>query len=352
MLTPFLHRLPCSRGDLSTTTLLWLYRSRRNASTKDLRHAAALLIAAAGVKLPPTLNVTAEVPTNTSTDSASIQYLSGLRFLGQPNVPALKELARVYEAGMFSHDECSLLLTGLLIVHISVCIMQQIPPGGGLMPFVGYGSASSTRFQLRQDTACMVHSYLRQTVSACCSLAHHLHQPLTCHSPGEGVAVDAAIAHDLFKRAAELGDPDAQADMAVRYSLGLQPTSGNAPMLYELTPPNIPEALLNYFFGAAGNDTFAQMALGFRHMYGVDVPQSCQAGLLYYNRVAEQVVEAARYPGSLPQVVYSMSQVLMQAATIAHEHISRFQKATVKMAEAASTAVPMPSCLQVANFAK
>ncbi len=119
--------------------------------------------------------------------------------------------------------------------------------------------------------------------------------------------MDAAIAHDLFKRAAELGDPDAQADMAVRYSLGLQPTSSNEDMLYELTTPNTPEALLNYFFAAAGNDTFAQMAMGYRHMYGVDVPHSCQAGLLYYNPVAERVVEAARYPGSLPQVLGAFS---------------------------------------------
>lgn len=91
--------------------------------------------------------------------------------------------------------------------------------------------------------------------------------------------------------------------MAVRYSLGLKPATGSETMLYELGTPNIPEALLNYFFGAAGNDTFAQIALGYRHMYGVDVPQSCQAGLLYYNPVAEQVVEAARYPGRLPQVL-------------------------------------------------
>lgn len=133
---------------------------------------------------------------------------------------------------------------------------------------------------------------------------------------GEGVAVDAAIAHDLFKRAAELGDPDAQADMAVRYSLGLQPYSSNEHMLYSLSSPNQSEALLNYFFSAAGNDTFAQMALGYRHMYGVDVPQSCQAGLLYYNPVAEEVVEAARYPGSLPQVsVYCLPFCKSQAHT-------------------------------------
>ena len=129
---------------------------------------------------------------------------------------------------------------------------------------------------------------------------------------GEGVTADPAIAHDLFKRAAELGDPDAQADMAVRYALGLQPTSHTkGQLLYELGSPDISAALLHYFFAASGNDSFAQMALGYRHMYGVDVPQSCQAGLLYYNPVAEQVVEAARYPGTLPQVTSACCCLLL-----------------------------------------
>ena len=117
------------------------------------------------------------------------------------------------------------------------------------------------------------------------------------------MSVDTCIVHDLFKRAAELGDADAQADMGVRYNLGLHPSTSSETTLYHLEAPNMPEGLLNYFFGAAGNDSFAQMALGYRHMYGVDVPQSCQAGLLYYNPVAEQVIQASRYPNQLPQVL-------------------------------------------------
>lgn len=81
-------------------SIIEMHRNKRAASTKDLRHAAALLIAAAGVKLPPSLNVTAEASSNISTDAANSQYSSGLQFVGQTNVPALKELARVYEAGM------------------------------------------------------------------------------------------------------------------------------------------------------------------------------------------------------------------------------------------------------------
>ena len=61
-------------------------------------------------------------------------------------------------------------------------------------------------------------------------------------------------------------------------------------------------ALLHYYFAAAGNDTFAQMALGYRHAHGLGVPQSCTAAVLYYNPVAEQVIELARHPSSLPEV--------------------------------------------------
>lgn len=115
-------------------------------------------------------------------------------------------------------------------------------------------------------------------------------------------------------------------------------------------------ALLHYYFAAAGNSSFAQLALGYRHAHGLGVPRSCQSAVsfssqitkfveriqqscllppqqdtvpsmcgplpllwqlmcrsgnfanllvlqvLYYNPVAEQVVELARFPNSLPQV--------------------------------------------------
>lgn len=60
-----------------------------------------MLIAAAGVRLPAALNVTAEA--DTSSDAFSPQYTSGLQFPGTPSLPALKELARVYEAGTFQN---------------------------------------------------------------------------------------------------------------------------------------------------------------------------------------------------------------------------------------------------------
>ena len=63
-----------------------------------------------------------------------------------------------------------------------------------------------------------------------------------------------------------------------------------------------PEALVHYFFAASGNDSFARMALGYRHMQGLGVPRSCQTAVLYYQPVAEEVVELAQTPDSLPFV--------------------------------------------------
>ena len=75
-----------------------MYRSKQGATRKDLQHAAALLIAAAGVKLPDPMNVTAQ-SSNMTVPQPDSQYASGIRFVGEANVEALRELARAYEAG-------------------------------------------------------------------------------------------------------------------------------------------------------------------------------------------------------------------------------------------------------------
>lgn len=56
------------------------------------------------------------------------------------------------------------------------------------------------------------------------------------------------------------------------------------------------------YFAAQGNSTEAQMALGHRHMFGLGVPKSCQAAVLYYHPAAEAVVQLVRAPGGFPQV--------------------------------------------------
>lgn len=73
-------------------------RSKHGATKKDLQHAAALLIAAGGVQLPASSNVTAHA-SNMTLHQPDPQYTSGIHFAGDSNVAALRELARAYEAG-------------------------------------------------------------------------------------------------------------------------------------------------------------------------------------------------------------------------------------------------------------
>jgi SEL1 protein len=57
-------------------------------------------------------------------------------------------------------------------------------------------------------------------------------------------------------------------------------------------------AVLYQYFAAAANRTGAQMALGYRHMYGIGVPQSCAAAVLYYTPAAEAALASG--PGGGP----------------------------------------------------
>ena len=59
---------------------------------------------------------------------------------------------------------------------------------------------------------------------------------------------------------------------------------------------------MHLYFAAAGNDSAAQMALGYRHMHGLGVQKSCQAAVLYYQAAAERVVELAKTPHNFPRV--------------------------------------------------
>ena len=57
--------------------------------------------------------------------------------------------------------------------------------------------------------------------------------------------------------------------------------------------------------------------LGYRHAHGLGVPKSCQAAVLYYQPVAEEVVGLARMPNSLPHVRTRLTQHTMR---LSHVH--------------------------------
>ncbi|CAD7697799.1 unnamed protein product [Ostreobium quekettii] len=120
---------------------------------------------------------------------------------------------------------------------------------------------------------------------------------------GQGVPCNLPLSLRLFRRAAELGDPEAHGEMGTRFSYGLQDeSSATTNQLIGFSMSDLPQALLHFSFGAFGNDTASQMALGYRHMSGQGVPQNCRTAVSYYNAAAERVIELGRMPGTLPYV--------------------------------------------------
>ena len=125
---------------------------------------------------------------------------------------------------------------------------------------------------------------------------------------GEGGPRDPGAALALAARAAAAGDPAAQRVVGLALATGARPTplspsssSSSKPLTrVKLVRPDWPRALPYLYFAAAGNDSLAQLALGFRHATGAGVPRSCAAAVLYYNPVAEAVIAAARSPVGLP----------------------------------------------------
>ncbi|KAL6764024.1 hypothetical protein V8C86DRAFT_2480771 [Haematococcus lacustris] len=122
---------------------------------------------------------------------------------------------------------------------------------------------------------------------------------------GWGCQQDAQLALELFRRAAALGEPEAQGQMAMRYALGLQyQDSWDEAGIVQFGEPDEDAALLHYFFAASGGDALARMALGYRHLHGLGVPKSCWTAAAYYTPVVEQVADLSVQPGgsNLPYV--------------------------------------------------
>ncbi|GIL51665.1 hypothetical protein Vafri_7607 [Volvox africanus] len=107
---------------------------------------------------------------------------------------------------------------------------------------------------------------------------------------GGGVSQDMRLALQLFRAASDRGDPEAQGYMGMFYSMGLdQLDSWDVAGIVAFGQPKRPEALLHYYFGALGGDMSSRMALGYRHLMGLGVPQSCWTAASYYQSAAEQV---------------------------------------------------------------
>ncbi|HJT42537.1 MAG TPA: tetratricopeptide repeat protein [Rhizomicrobium sp.] len=106
---------------------------------------------------------------------------------------------------------------------------------------------------------------------------------------GEGTKKDPARAEELYQRAAEVGLPTAQADLADMYLKG------------ELGPPDLGRALPLLEAAAAGNHPIAQYQLGQFYETGAPplIPQNLETARQLYERAAERGV-----PGASERAVY------------------------------------------------
>ncbi|KIY99497.1 hypothetical protein MNEG_8460 [Monoraphidium neglectum] len=122
---------------------------------------------------------------------------------------------------------------------------------------------------------------------------------------GRGVEPDHRLSLELFKKAADLGDPEAHGQMGLRHSVGLarpENLQGSSILRFDEASPDEPRALLHYYFGAAGGDTLSRLALAYRHTHGAGVPKSCWSAAAYYQPAAEGVVTSMVADGGVPQM--------------------------------------------------
>jgi len=96
---------------------------------------------------------------------------------------------------------------------------------------------------------------------------------------GEGCDANASRAVELFQIGADTGDAMSQFVLGLLYSWG----EGGL-------DKNEAAAVLHLHFAALSGHTGAEMSLGFRHLYGIGVPKSCQESVSYYTRVADKAV--------------------------------------------------------------
>ncbi|EDW98183.1 protein sel-1 homolog 1 [Drosophila yakuba] len=95
---------------------------------------------------------------------------------------------------------------------------------------------------------------------------------------GHWMDFDFNHAADEFESLANEGVPEAHMGLGFLYSAGVGGKNVSQPL-----------ALIHYNLAAAGDNTLAQMAMGYRYLYGINVPISCEKALIQYKRVAKKV---------------------------------------------------------------
>lgn len=111
---------------------------------------------------------------------------------------------------------------------------------------------------------------------------------------GAGVPHNLSAAWDLFQKAADAGDADAQYNLAMMYA-GTPPEPGENLRQREAL------AVLHLYAASTAGHPGALMAMGFRHMNGYGVPKACSTAALNYIEVAKRI--ASVYSAGMPQAV-------------------------------------------------
>lgn len=101
---------------------------------------------------------------------------------------------------------------------------------------------------------------------------------------GHWVSFDFHQAAEEFETLANEGVPEAHLGLAFLYSVGVGGKNVSQPM-----------ALIHYTLAALADNTLAQMAMGYRYLYGINVPTSCEKALVHYKRVAKKVASKVTF---------------------------------------------------------
>uniref|UniRef100_T1PCQ8 Sel1 repeat protein n=1 Tax=Musca domestica TaxID=7370 RepID=T1PCQ8_MUSDO len=126
-------------------------------------------------------------------------------------------------------------------------------------------------FTLIRKAAEMKHSKARAELAWAKVLGHYMD-------------FDFEYAATEFDELAKEGLPEANMGLAFLYSVGVGGKNVSQPL-----------ALIHLTLAALGDHTYAQMALGYRYSFGINVPASCEKSLTYYKKVAKKVAQKVTF---------------------------------------------------------
>ncbi|XP_030369762.1 protein sel-1 homolog 1 [Scaptodrosophila lebanonensis] len=126
-------------------------------------------------------------------------------------------------------------------------------------------------FTLLRKAAALGHSFARADLAWSVVLGHWMD-------------FDFHHAAEEFENLAKEGVADAHLGLAFLYSVGVGGKNISQPL-----------ALIHFTLAALGDSTLAQMAMGYRYLYGINVPISCEKALSQYKRVAKKVASKVTF---------------------------------------------------------